>query len=285
MLVHGLLLLSLVPERAAEEFQPPPSRQELPYTVHLPSGYEGSTEAWPVILYLHGRSLSGSDLTKLRRYGPPKLVGQRPDFPFILVAPQCPKGERWTDTTAVVEVLDEVMAKFRVDPKRVYALGFSMGGRGVLRVVNDYPQRFAAVVDVAGSPIEQPWIEAGRAKSVPLWLVHGEEDDEASFTEAKTMAEHYRQAGGNVQFTTVPGKGHGITEIFERPYLYEWLLNRQLGTDVPVSQEPQDSELLLRSEASANEDASWLRLQTMARENPTPDRPIEDPIPPGFVLL
>jgi poly(3-hydroxybutyrate) depolymerase len=49
------------------------------------------------------------------------------NFPFIVVSPQCPNGEWWSNEI-LSALLDEVMAKYRVDSARVYLTGLSMGG-------------------------------------------------------------------------------------------------------------------------------------------------------------
>src|SRR2546430_10797248 len=39
------------------------------------------------------------------------------NFPFIVVSPQCPSGEWWSNEI-LAGLLDEVMAKYEVDPDR-----------------------------------------------------------------------------------------------------------------------------------------------------------------------
>ena len=60
----------------------------------------------------------------------PQVVEKDPSFPFIVVSPQRPQGEIWTDTDTLINFLDEVMNKYAVDRERVYLTGHSMGGRG-----------------------------------------------------------------------------------------------------------------------------------------------------------
>ena len=40
---------------------------------------------------------------------PPEIVKDKPDFPFIVVSPQCPENERW-DEDVLMALLDEVLA-------------------------------------------------------------------------------------------------------------------------------------------------------------------------------
>ena len=105
---------------------------QIQYLLFLPNGYERSVDRWPLILYLHGGSLRGDDIRQMKKLGLAEKVEADPNFPFIVVSPQCHKGEIWTDVDALGAVLDEVARTHRVDPDRVYVTGHSMGGRGAL---------------------------------------------------------------------------------------------------------------------------------------------------------
>ena len=68
------------------------------YLLYLPKDYDGKTrKRWPLILFLHGAGERGSDITKVAAHGPPKMVKQGKDFPFIIVSPQCPANQGWDD--------------------------------------------------------------------------------------------------------------------------------------------------------------------------------------------
>ena len=61
------------------------------YLQFLPESYDhDSSKEWPLILFLHGAGERGDDLQKVKVHGPPKIVDSRPDFPFVVVSPQCP---------------------------------------------------------------------------------------------------------------------------------------------------------------------------------------------------
>src|SRR5690554_7438243 len=46
----------------------------------------------PLIVFLHGRSLSGNDINRVKRYGALKGIEKGLDIPAYLVAPQLPSG-------------------------------------------------------------------------------------------------------------------------------------------------------------------------------------------------
>src|SRR5205823_5265467 len=63
----------------------------LSYLLFLPASYAHKPDArWPLILYLHGGSLRGDNVEQLRTLGLPHKLESEPDFPFVVVSPQCP---------------------------------------------------------------------------------------------------------------------------------------------------------------------------------------------------
>ena len=131
----------------------------LDYLLHLPGGYEASPDrTWPLILFLHGAGERGSDLNLVMKHGIAKVAGERADFPFITVSPQCPENTWWADhRQALTALLDHVAGAYRVDLDRVYLTGLSMGGYGTWTLAASEPQRFAA-----RSSIIALWIRFGR---------------------------------------------------------------------------------------------------------------------------
>lgn len=121
----------------------------------VPSRYnEDPQRRWPLILYLHGGSLRGADANKLRALGPPHRLEQDREFPFFVIAPLCPHGEIWTDADALAQLVDQVVSTNRIDEKRIYVTGHSMGGRDALYLAYKFPTRFAAAVAMSSlSPI------------------------------------------------------------------------------------------------------------------------------------
>src|SRR5947207_5925793 len=85
---------------------------KISYLIQLPPGYEEDTNRfWPMVFYLHGIGESGDDLTKVLRFGPPRLVAQGRNLPCIVVSPQVPKGYFWfRESNAMIEILEDVTA-------------------------------------------------------------------------------------------------------------------------------------------------------------------------------
>ena len=82
------------------------------YLLYLPKGYDaGAAKRWPLMLFLHGAGERGTDLQKVAVHGPPKLVKQKKNFPFIIVSPQCPTGESWSNDV-LLGLLEDVVAHY-----------------------------------------------------------------------------------------------------------------------------------------------------------------------------
>ena len=89
----------------------------LRYLLFLPPGYgTHPDEKWPLILFLHGMGERGDDLELVKIHGIPKVVERQPDFPFIVVSPQCPDETMWWDHHLTLKgLLDETVANYAVD--------------------------------------------------------------------------------------------------------------------------------------------------------------------------
>jgi predicted peptidase len=200
----------------------------LGYLLYLPKHMYSAHKKWPLILYLHGKSLRGNDLSRVAAYGLPKRLLKDKGFPFIVLCPQLPSDQRWTDTAQLASLVNEVARNYPVDRKRVYAMGFSMGASGVWRVAAAYPSMFGALVCVGGM-YEMPIAQSGKLKSLPVWMIHGEADTEASEQSAKTFFDMFVMKGGRGKFEALIGKGHNIPGVFDRSDLYKWLLLHKAG--------------------------------------------------------
>jgi predicted peptidase len=202
-------------------------RVTMNYLLHLPDGYEDQ-ESWPLILFLHGAGERGDDIDLVKVHGPPKLVGEGQDFPFIIVSPQCPK-ERWWQPMELSALLDEIVKQHRVDEDRIYVTGLSMGGFGTWSLAFYSPDRFAAIAPICGGG-ETYW--AKQFKQLPAWVFHGAKDDAVPLARSESMVEAMKKAGGDVQLTVYPEAEHDSwTETYNNPKLYEWFLSHRRASD------------------------------------------------------
>ena len=194
------------------------------YLLYLPKEYgKDAAKRWPLILFLHGSGESGDDVEKVKMHGPPKLVAQGKEMPFIVVSPQSPGGG-W-NVEVLSTLLDEVSKNYAVDPDRVYLTGLSMGGFGTWSLATAMPERFAAIAPICGGG--QPRL-ARRLKDMPTWVFHGAKDEVVRPEQSQVMVDAIKAAGGNPRYTLYPEAGHDSwTETYNNPELYEWFLQHK----------------------------------------------------------
>jgi predicted peptidase len=202
-----------------------PHKVDLQYLLFLPKGYDKSAKDWPLILYLHGGSARGDDIGQMKKLGLTEKVEGDPNFPFIVVSPQCHKGEIWTDVDALGALLDELARTHRIDRDRIYVTGHSMGGRGALYAAYKMPERFAAVVSLAPVFPITAWAE--KLATIPLWLFHGPNDQFTALKEVEELAQAIEAGGGHPKLTVLPGRDHYILDVYDRPDLFEWLAQQK----------------------------------------------------------
>jgi predicted peptidase len=190
-------------------------------------------ELLPAVLYLHGGSHRGADLEKLKGYGPPRLLAAGHQLPFILIAPQLPEGEIWSDAEGLIRLVDELSRHYPIDPDRLYITGMSMGGRGAWYLAYRYADRFAAIAPVAAFQPITFWSSSGRLGRMPVRAYHGTNDSLAPFAEALRMHEALRAAGGVSELEVLSDRDHFIADVLEDPALYEWLLRHRRQTATP----------------------------------------------------
>lgn len=193
------------------------------YLLFLPASYD-TKRRWPLILFLHGAGERGDSLGTVEVHGPPKIVRQQPDFPFVVLSPQVPEGGTW-QTDMLDALLDEVTANYAVDPDRIYVTGLSMGGYGTWKLAIRYPDRFAAIAPISGGG--ERWA-ACSLRNLPVWVFHGAKDPVVPIERDRDMVDRLRECGGNVRFTIYPDAGHDAwTETYDNPALYEWFLQHR----------------------------------------------------------
>lgn len=199
------------------------------FLLFLPEKYGKEKKQWPLMLFLHGAGERGSDLEKVKKHGPPKIVEKQKDFPFIVVSPQCPEDDWWTEKTEVLShLLDSIVDRYDVDTERIYLTGLSMGGYGTWALAAKYPERFAAIVPICGGGKR---FLAWRLKNVPVWAFHGAKDRLVPLKESEELVNAVKKQGGNARLTVYPEAGHDSwTKTYNNKEVYDWLLKYRRKT-------------------------------------------------------
>jgi predicted peptidase len=220
----GRLALAQSARQSAERLDKQVS-VKLDYLLYLPEGYDAQP-AWPLVVFLHGAGERGSDLELVKKHGPPKLVEAGKPLPALVVSPQCAAGRWWHSQLVELSALvDDVVARYKVDKDRIYLTGLSMGGFGTWALAAYTPERYAAIVPICGGGE----VLATRALvRTPAWVFHGAKDPIVPLKRSEDMVEGLKRAGGNVKFTVYPDAMHDSwTATYDDPELWQWLFAQQ----------------------------------------------------------
>tara|TARA_B100001245_G_scaffold229969_1_gene208873 strand:- start:259 stop:1008 length:750 start_codon:yes stop_codon:yes gene_type:complete len=196
----------------------------LRYWQFLPKSYDGKKK-FPFMLFLHGAGERGSSLEKVKKWGPPRLVSKKKDFPFVLISPQCPRGT-WWKTEELYQLVRHIAGSLKVDSRKMYVTGLSMGGFGSWHLMDRYPGLFAAGVPICGGG------KAASARNLvntPIWAFHGDADGVVKAELSKLMIKAIEKAGGKkAKLTLYPGVGHNSwSKAYANEEVYKWLLSHK----------------------------------------------------------
>ena len=198
------------------------------YIKYLPKGYKSDTlNKWPLLIFLHGGSGRGTDTLDLYDYGPFDQTYRGREFPFIIVAPQCPKHIRWSTENWLENFYSELISKYNIDTNRIYLTGVSLGGSGTWYLAVKYPEKFAAIAPMSGFTNHMDYIHNNiyRLKDMPVWAFHGELDKNVPFEETESLVNKLKKINNKLKFTPYPDAGHSIHHlIYPGNELYDWFI-------------------------------------------------------------
>jgi predicted peptidase len=220
------------------------------YYIYLPEGYEKSPVNYPTLVFLHGIGECGNSakdaasLELVLVHGPPHMVdiGEwDPPCPMIVASPQT-LVEEW-QPEKVDEFIRYITDNYPVNEKRIYITGLSMGGDGVFSYISKMGEKslVAAAVAICG----EGDAEAAENAAVPIWIFHGELDEDVPLQTAKDMVEGFIRAP-EVKLTVYPDIEHGAwSETYSSegmgtesnkydPFdisIYEWMLMYSLSEE------------------------------------------------------
>ena len=192
------------------------------YWIFLPKSYD-KKKSLPLMLFLHGAGERGDNLNQVKKWGPPKRVSEKADFPFVVISPQCPKNKRW-DVAQLHSLVTHVATTHKIDRSRMYCTGLSMGGYGTWAMIAKYPKLFAAAVPICGGGDPST---AKKIIGMPIWAFHGGADRVVPPTRSQAMIDAIHKANGqNAKLTIYPGVNHNSwTRTYSHAKVYEWMLS------------------------------------------------------------
>ena len=203
------------------------------YWINLPSDSILNSNP-PILIFLHGRSLSGTNLNSVKRYGVISEIEKGREIPAIVIAPQTNWGSGW-DPDKLLTLLEDIQSQYTTDTNRVYVCGMSMGGYGTLHFIGKHPDKLTAGVALCGGGKSK---DACNLATVPLWIQHGTADKPVPVSESRNIVKAIKACNGgeNLIYKEIPGASHGAMEReFRQDELYDWLFSK-LKEDVLIEE-------------------------------------------------
>ena len=185
---------------------------------------EKTDEKVPILVFLHGKSLSGTNLERVKRYGVLRAMEKGRKINAIVVAPQVASGS-W-NPDKVLEVIEYVQKNYNTDLSRVYVCGMSLGGYGTLHFAGKYPDKITAGVAICGGGFEK---DGCNLSKVPLWIQHGDKDKAVPLSESEKVVNAIKKCNpnANLKFSIKKGESHGSVEhLFHEDEMYDWMFSQ-----------------------------------------------------------
>jgi len=124
-----------------------------------------------------------------------------------------------------MNVIAMVRKEFKIDDKRIYIMGHSMGGAGALYLGSKYPKMFAAVAAEAPAAFWQTrkeTLQPMKDAKVPVMIVHGDIDEVVPVTNSHAWVDVMKELKMKYEFIEQPGITHGpVIESGLKP-IYEF---------------------------------------------------------------
>ena len=196
------------------------------YVKYLPKDFD-ENKKYPLVFFLHGAGERGDDLDLAVKHGYMKHVREEGrEYPFIFIAPQCPKKKYWgCFTESLLAFLDDICETLPIDRDRVYLTGLSMGGTGSWMLAMADPDRFAALAPICGTGI---YWNTECLKNLPIYVYHGDADSLVPISESINMISSVNKKGGHAQIKILYGVAHSAWEqAYSDDSFLDWMLQQK----------------------------------------------------------
>jgi predicted peptidase len=199
---------------------------------------------YPLVIFLHGAGERGNDNNAQLKWGVMNFATDEnmKKYPAFVIAPQCPTNMSWANTTRgrngeitlqstpskpmqlLMELIRDIIKKYRVDTNRIYITGLSMGGYGTFDALQRNPNFFAAAVPVCGSG---DITKASSIAHIPIWMFGGANDPTVNPNLLYDMVNALIKAGARPGFTEYPNVGHfSWIAAYNDAMMIEWLFSQ-----------------------------------------------------------
>ncbi|MGZ5246528.1 MAG: carboxylesterase family protein [Flavitalea sp.] len=220
------------------------------YYQSLPSKYDERSEKYPLIIFVHGLGQVGNGKTDLSKIAeeaiikrisqktfPPHITVGKDAHSFVVLAPQFSSHESLAALHGFVEY---AVKNYRVDLKRIYLAGLSLGGRMICDYAATYPSRISAIVPMAGVSKPDETFSSKTSSiaknNIPVWEFHNRNDELMSSVDAELFVSEIleKNPGHQAMISLLSDKGEQNHDSWTRASdpsfkvneknIYQWML-------------------------------------------------------------
>lgn len=246
------------------------------FWLYLPDNYYTQKESTPLLIFLHGNSLCGNDLNRVKRYGTIDAIERGLKVDAVVLAPQNPGGA-WRPEK-INKLLDWALQNYPVDTNRIYVFGMSLGGYGTLDYTGTYPERIAAAVALCGGANLKSYCGLG---TFPLWIAHGTADRSVPVSQSQKVVNAIKACGPTdlLRFSKLQGVDHSyLARAFYVPEPYEWLFchtkadsSAYLNTTIPLTKQTMANAYTQRAKTTIRVDSTMARYRSDVEAEKVPE--------------
>ena len=197
-----------------------------------------------LVIQLHGGSARGNDNIAQLNATAVDCVEQylvEHGMKAIFLLPQCAADRVWNESprsvaTPMTVVLRNWILYFLsqndVDTDRIYITGYSAGGSGTWRMLNDNTTTFAAACIAAANPI---MVTAENVKETPVYAIAGSDDNIMDATRISDFVNSVIEMGGDAKFDLLNGQDHfGTCDTAFTTERLDWMFAHSRNNDSGV---------------------------------------------------
>jgi len=194
------------------------------FRIIVPEGATSSNKR-PLVVRLHGAAQSGSASA---HKSTECLVEPAFEGKDVFILSPNSNGSLWYEQTNIVQILallEITTSNLNIDGDKIVMTGYSDGGNGSWFYSEYYENLISAVIPMATSYDTSPSSAPAKKINIPLYVIHGSEDDLFPLDITKGFVDESIAAGSDITFVVADGLVHNdpCAYVDELKKAVEWL--------------------------------------------------------------
>lgn len=204
---------------------------DLQYRLMFPRDYatDPANKTYPLFVFLHGAGETGDvrnnerQLIHIAQTAMGAVNSKAFDgYLFFAQNTNALGTNNMGQVQKVLDMINVMIAQYKVDPNRVVVSGLSSGGASTWFMTSRYPQVFAGAVPMAAATADYSFIPAFR--HLPIWQFNGGLDLNPSVNFAQGSGNAILAQNANFKLTVYDDLGHGVwPRAYTEPDIWPFL--------------------------------------------------------------